>query len=401
MSRDKSSPFSTGDWLDTQRQFIETWQNFYKLAQTTGAVTDFQNQSSVADTSNYWWKLVSGSLTQDGVDLVNKMQEQGKLFYFISEQLTNILNSFNQANKLTSEWQSAVTSTFDQIKQMFSDAQNDSNHIVHQMLGSWQLLPLDTLQRTMSTSSFMPGDIFQGIKSEDMEAVTDKFLSMPGVGYTRESQEKIQHGIKLWNDYQKVSQEYNNEIYKIAIVALDDMKERIFKMAQEGKQINSIRQIYDIWVDCNEDAYASFSMSPEFSDIYGRMTNSLMAVKHHGRNIVDEILGAMSMPTRRGMNTLQKRQQEMRREHKQTIKRVEVLEKELSDNRQKQSRIVKTITDEPKISASKPARNSVAKKNKVSKDKKRQKRTRSEKKSAKSSGTRRASKKDDMIVIKL
>jgi polyhydroxyalkanoate synthase subunit PhaE len=56
-------------------------------------------------------------------------------------------------------------------------------------------------------------------------------------------------------------------------------------------------------VDCGEEAYAEFTYTKEFSDLYGRLTNALMAVKHHGRNVVDEILGALNMPTRRGMNT--------------------------------------------------------------------------------------------------
>jgi polyhydroxyalkanoate synthase subunit PhaE len=39
-----------------------------------------------------------------------------------------------------------------------------------------------------------------------------------------------------------------------------------------------------------------------------------MALKNHGRNMVDEIVGALGMPTRHGQNTLQRRQQELRRE---------------------------------------------------------------------------------------
>jgi hypothetical protein len=44
------------------------------------------------------------------------------------------------------------------------------------------------------------------------------------------------------------------------------------------------------------------------------MVNSLMAFKQHGRNIVDEALAAMNMPTRKGVDTIKKKQQELRRD---------------------------------------------------------------------------------------
>ena len=396
MNSDKPNPFLSPEWLDAQRRLLEAWQHIASMSKTanTGPV----NQSPFAGTADYWWKLVSGSLTNDSIDMVNKMQEQGKLFYFITDQMTNLLNTFNQVNKAGSDWQSALNAQFDQIKQVFTQTQNENNQAMHQMMGIWQLLPIDTLQRTMSSTSFMPGDIFQGIKPEEMQLVTDKFLSMPGVGYTRESQEKIQLGIKLWNDYQKVAQEYNSEMYKVVIAALDDMKQRILKMSQEGKDINSVRQIYDIWVDCNEDAYARFTFSPEFSDLYGRLTNALMAVKQHGQIIVDEILGAMSMPTRRGMNTLQKRQQEMRREYKKTVKKVEMLEKKLKSHAETPVVAAEHKETGKIVTKQKSTKKAGAKKDKHSGKKKTESKSASSKKSARSAGRRQ---KEEMIVIKI
>ncbi|MFO1435427.1 MAG: poly(R)-hydroxyalkanoic acid synthase subunit PhaE [Gammaproteobacteria bacterium] len=44
------------------------------------------------------------------------------------------------------------------------------------------------------------------------------------------------------------------------------------------------------------------------------MVNALMRVKGQMRTMVDDVLGALNMPTRREMNTVLKRQHELKRE---------------------------------------------------------------------------------------
>ena len=111
--------------------------------------------------------------------------------------------------------------------------------------------------------------------------------------------------------------------------ALDLMQKRIIEMAARDEEIHSLRQIYDIWVDCNEEAYAKLAYSDEFSELYGKVTNALMGLKRYGRNVIDEMLGALNMPTRKGINTMQKRQQELRRDFKAANRKIESLEEDL------------------------------------------------------------------------
>ncbi|MDZ7736851.1 MAG: class III poly(R)-hydroxyalkanoic acid synthase subunit PhaE [Gammaproteobacteria bacterium] len=195
------------------------------------------------------------------------------------------------------------------------------------MFGACQL-PMDTLQRTMSSGSVFPGDFLQGFKP-DVEKVTDKFLSVPGIGYSRESQEQVQNGLRLLANYQRSSHEYHVQLGKVGIDALDIMKQRILEMAENGEEINSLREVYDLWVDCNESAYADYVKSEEYSRLYGKLVNDLMALKRHGQGIMDETMSALGMPTRKGMATVQKRQQELRRSLIDSKNRIETLESEL------------------------------------------------------------------------
>ena len=323
----KNSNFSYTDWIDTQRHYLDALSAIGQLF--TGPLNvNSGKKSPMADPLEQWWKLIAPALPQGGNDLVSKLAEQTRLYFFMGEQFITLLNNIKEYEKKSDDWQSVLNKQFDEMKKLLESSFN-TNYTMHDLCGSWQLLPLDTLQRTFSSASIMPGDFLEDLKPENLERVTDKFLSIPGVGYTRETQATVQTGIKLWNLYVKASNEFNNAMCKVGINALDAMQVKIINMAESGKEFNSLREVYDLWVDCNEEAYANFVFSEEYSRLNGKLTNALMAVKQHGRNLVDEVLGAMNMPTRRGINTMQKRQQEMRREQKDTNNKIESLQQEI------------------------------------------------------------------------
>jgi class III poly(R)-hydroxyalkanoic acid synthase PhaE subunit len=244
----------------------------------------------------------------------------------------------------------------------------------------------------------LPGDFLEDLKPESLERVTDKFLSIPGVGYTRESQEQLQEGIRLWSNYQKVNMEYNHAMNAVSLKALDNMRIKIIDMAEHGKEINSLREIYDLLVDCNEAAYAEFTRTEVFSDLYGRLTNALMAVKHHGRHIIDEIQSALNMPTRRGMNTLQKRQQEMRRENKDTSRKIENLLDEINTLKKLMDGNGSNKYRKPAVSAPSSKKNTVDKRKA---NRKTVRRKAAKKATAGKKSKKKGTKKDNVIVIKI
>ncbi|MFQ5936933.1 MAG: poly(R)-hydroxyalkanoic acid synthase subunit PhaE, partial [Acidiferrobacterales bacterium] len=82
----------------------------------------------------------------------------------------------------------------------------------------------------------------------------------------------------------------------------------------EGKTLTTARELYDVWVDCCEDVYGDYVATDEYAELHARLVNTLMALKRHAGAIIDEVLGAMNMPTRREVNTLHHRLQQMRRE---------------------------------------------------------------------------------------
>ena len=395
MSNKNPNAFWNTDWLESQRQYLDAWQAFSQFMPESSA-TGKKDSNPFTEAMDYWWKSASSSMPEGSSGFVTKMLEQGKLFYILSEQFSRLLKNLNELSKTSEDWQAALNDQFEQMKKIF--VKGDTRNGAQGILGAWHMLPLDTLQRSFSSATIFPGDFLGDMKPESLQRVTDKFLSMPGVGYTRESQEQIQEGIRLWTAYHKVNTEYNHAMTAVSLNALDTMRMKIIDMAEHGKEINSLREIYDLLVDCGEEAYAEYANTEEFSDLYGRLTNALMAVKHHGGNIVDKVQGALNMPTRRGMNTLQKRQQEMLRESKCTARKIEYLQDEIAvlknlltgNGRDKISKVAMT--------SPKQKNNTVAKRKA---DKKRIRRKEEKMKSAGKKPDKKGTKKDNVIVIKI
>jgi class III poly(R)-hydroxyalkanoic acid synthase PhaE subunit len=354
-----------------------------------------QFKNPLTDAMEHWWQSVAPSMPEGSAEFMNKILEQGKIYYFLGEQFNKIINETSKLGNTGRGWERILNKQFEEMKTAFGKMQNDANETAHKMAGAWQLMPMDTLRRTFALSSVMPGDFLGAMKHDEIRQMTDKFLSIQGVGYTRESQEQFQEGIRLWNEYQKVSQEYNQAWYKVGMEAIEAMRQKILAMAKEGKAVKSLRELYDLWIDCNEEAYASFAHTPEYSRIYGRLTNALMAVKQHGRNIVDEGLGALNVPTHKGINTLQKRQYDMGRQQKDALKKIQDLQQEIAELHNLFKPVRASDTSESSVPA---VKRRTTKAPVIASNKKRKERAKT---SISRKKKKKHAKKDKMIVIKI
>jgi polyhydroxyalkanoate synthase subunit PhaE len=154
----------------------------------------------------------------------------------------------------------------------------------------------------------------------------DKVLSAPGLGYTREEQSQYQDLIRRSMDYQQALQEYMGFYSGVGVKAVERMRDYMQSVIESGKTIDSARAIYDNWVTCCEAVYGEEVSTPEYARIHGHLVNSQMALKHRMAVMVDEYLGAMNMPTRSELRTLQDRLQETRRENKRIMRELHALQ---------------------------------------------------------------------------
>ena len=329
-----SNPFSPESWLDAQRKYWDAWMDMTRQAGGAAAAGQFPD-NPWANALDQWWKAVSpmtGGSAPLLQDFFDKLVGMGKSYFSMAERVAAMPGETHKAGDTVSDWLDQMRRACDAWGASLG-AQQDPQ--VRNFMSFWDM-PLDTWQRTVSSFSPFPGDFLKAVHPEgadamagDMREHLDRFLSMPGVGYSRESQEQYQQLARLVLDYQKAMQDYAIALSKVGVKSTDRFQEKLAEATASGEPVSSLRAFYDLWVDACEEVYGEFAMTDEYSQMYGEMVNALMAVKHHGSLLVDEMLESMNMPTHREINTLHRRLHEMRRDYRALRSEVEQLRYEL------------------------------------------------------------------------
>ncbi len=140
------------------------------------------------------------------------------------------------------------------------------------------------------------------------------WLRMPAFGYLREHQEHQQKTVLAWVEYQEQLARYNAQMLEAARRGFELFEGKLSEREQPGRQIESLRALYDLWVDAAEEGYAEIALSPEFQEIYGELTNAQMRMRAQIQQEVERLSVDLGMPTRSEIDTIGKRLQEVRRE---------------------------------------------------------------------------------------
>lgn len=107
--------------------------------------------------------------------------------------------------------------------------------------------------------------------------------------------------------YQRLIQRSNEH-------AIEKMRARLAPLAQPTAKIESLKMLYDVWVECAEEAHAEIALSDEFRETYAAMVNTQMRVRLLQQAQVEKICAQVGIPTRSDIDNLGQRLHEFRRE---------------------------------------------------------------------------------------
>ena len=94
----------------------------------------------------------------------------------------------------------------------------------------------------------------------DPYAEMKSWLRVPAFGFLREHQEHYQKMAAALVDYQEQNGRYNALILKSSQRAFEKFESKLAAREEPGRQIDSLRALYDLWVDAMEEAYAEIAM---------------------------------------------------------------------------------------------------------------------------------------------
>jgi class III poly(R)-hydroxyalkanoic acid synthase PhaE subunit len=135
-------------------------------------------------------------------------------------------------------------------------------------------------------------------------------------GITREFQLDQQALAAAMQQYTQISARYHGLLQKVNAQGIERLQVMLTQHGEPGKQVESLKALYDLWVDAMEEAYAEMALSEEFREVFGAMVNAQMQVRKLQQQQTEQICRELGIPTRSEVDSLGQRLQQMRRELK-------------------------------------------------------------------------------------
>jgi class III poly(R)-hydroxyalkanoic acid synthase PhaE subunit len=186
--------------------------------------------------------------------------------------------------------------------------------------------------------------------AKPLEADARAYMSLPAFGMNRESTERQQALMQAFSDYQDQNTRYNTLMFKASRLGLDKFESRLAERSEPGREITSMRALYDLYVDAAEEGYAEVALSDEFREVYGALVNSQMRVRQRVQDEIERSTASLGIPGRTELDSVHKRLHDLRR-------RVADLEEKLAA----QATVAPSPMEKPAPVAAKPVRKVAAK----------------------------------------
>jgi class III poly(R)-hydroxyalkanoic acid synthase PhaE subunit len=154
----------------------------------------------------------------------------------------------------------------------------------------------------------------QNAQNQSIPGMPGAFEAMPAFGQHREQQMQQQAMAEAVMESMQAAARYQALIQKASAQGMQRLQEKLAQHAEPGRQIDSMKGLYDLWVDASEEGYAEIALSDEFRDVYGDMVNTQMRVRQMQQQQTEQLCQQMGMPTRSEVSSLGERLQALRRE---------------------------------------------------------------------------------------
>jgi class III poly(R)-hydroxyalkanoic acid synthase PhaE subunit len=139
------------------------------------------------------------------------------------------------------------------------------------------------------------------------------WLGLPAFGLGREHQERLQALMQAQLEAQQREAEHNLLMLKAMQDAHVRFQRKLEASGEPGKQLESARALFDLWIDAAEEAYAEVALSPEFRKSYGAMVNAQMKLRQAVQGQVEQAAAQLGMPTRTEVDAAHRKIAELER----------------------------------------------------------------------------------------
>lgn len=295
MAKTPDSANMLGDWQNMSRQYWDAWADATRKAFDAGSPQTTMNEGPWHEGLEQWSRMFNARKagnTQS--EVVERLLGGARSYFSLLESLTD--KSIGGKTD-PHAWAETVRKSFNFPGADAALFDNPMARAMRELSG----------QGARSFEQMMQG-------LEPMMAEARALLQMPAFGYLREHQEYYQQMAAAWFDHQRETNRYNTLIARASRRGFEVFEDKLAERSDAGPQIDSVRRLYDLWVDAAEDAYAEVALSDEFREVYGALVNAQMRVRKHAQQAVERVCSNLGIPTRTEIDSMGKYLHDVRRE---------------------------------------------------------------------------------------
>ncbi len=282
-----------GDFASVAQQYWNLWGDALRQAGGTPAASMHGAVPGWQQTVDWWSTLVPAGHAQVD-DVVGRFQRQASQWFGQMQQVAaQFTGRDHDASDIGRAWRSALgmadpTPAHNPFADIFRSMQGGAHG-----LDGWmqQVRPwLENLQRD-----------------------GDRWRHLPTFGLAREHQERWQHLLQAYQDYQHRVGEYDQLMLQVAQDAFVRFERKLEEHAEPGRQVQTARALFDLWIDAAEEAYAQVAMSDDFRHVYGGLANAQARLRLGVQREVEQICTLFGMPTRTEVDSAHRKIVELER----------------------------------------------------------------------------------------
>lgn len=284
-----------GDWQKMSRQYWDAWADATRKAFGGKPEATLTDDSPWHEGLEQWSRMFNARKSRDSQGEVVERLLEGARSYF------SLLESMAQQTPAGKVDPQAWT---DRVRESFN------------FPGADALLFDNPLARALRELAGQGAKGFEQMMTALEPAMGEMraLLELPAFGYAREHQEHYQQMARAWLDYQRESNRYNALIARASHRAFEVFEDKLGERGEPGRQVDSVRGLYDLWVDAAEDAYAEVALSDEFREVYGALVNAQMRVRKNFQREVERVATDLGMPTRTEIDSMGRRLHDLHRD---------------------------------------------------------------------------------------
>jgi predicted flap endonuclease-1-like 5' DNA nuclease len=169
----------------------------------------------------------------------------------------------------------------------------------------------------------------QMYKTVEVESIMERLLDSPGIGLSREFNEKVQRGFKAFQEYQRAGVRYQSIVANIWTQALQRFLYQVGEHVRKGESLDGLRDLTTIWTKTADDVFITAFRSDDYIEAQSDLLSAAMRFRTRRRAILEEYQQALDQPTRSELDEVHELLYRLRKENKALRKEVNALTDEM------------------------------------------------------------------------